>query len=78
MRYGYARVSTSKQDYARLMGGCCAKAPDIMIAGTVTHAMARTFIIGFPPGYGLAMHPDAVMTYDDALITVHHFPAGLD
>jgi hypothetical protein len=27
---------------------------------------------------GLAMHPDAVMTYDDALITVHHFPAGLD
>jgi hypothetical protein len=23
------------------------------------------------------MHPDAVMTYEDALITVHHFPAGL-
>jgi len=24
------------------------------------------------------MHPDAVMTYEDALITVHHFPARLD
>ena len=24
------------------------------------------------------MHPDAVMTYEYALITVHHFPAGLD
>ena len=27
---------------------------------------------------GLAMHPDAVMTYEDALIAVHDFPARLD
>jgi hypothetical protein len=30
----------------RLMAGCCAMA-DTTIAGTVTHAMASTFIIGF-------------------------------